>query len=232
MSFGFIRKQSPAARGDALRRAGLRRVDRLTKLRIEEVSSVDRGAGHGARVLITKRHERTDDMSLQEKIAKSFELRASGQLDDFSLAIMHQRRANELGKSLGEFYASNEGQTALQAALKSSYFEKQTEIAAGNGHEAFNEAMKRSPKRKKPGARTTSGYSAAADGDELDREDGSTGGQLRDSDNSGERNPMTGANLNGRAEAALVATKVAAHMAKGDSYDVAISKIYREQCGR
>jgi hypothetical protein len=46
MSFGFVRRQSPAAKSAA------RRIKNLT---IDEVSSVDHGAGHGVQVLLMKR---------------------------------------------------------------------------------------------------------------------------------------------------------------------------------
>jgi hypothetical protein len=55
MSFGFIRKQSPASIADARRRAAGRRFKLLTNLRIDEVSSVSRGAGKGVRVALLKR---------------------------------------------------------------------------------------------------------------------------------------------------------------------------------
>jgi hypothetical protein len=57
MSFGFIRKQSPASIADARRRARL-----LTNLKINEVSSVDRGAGEGVRVQLMKRDSSGDEV--------------------------------------------------------------------------------------------------------------------------------------------------------------------------
>jgi len=112
--WGYRREMSPAAR----------KVHRLRNLRIDEVSSVDRGAGVGVKVLLTKTHKE-GSMSLQETIGKSFGLRASGQLSDFDLGVMHQKRAAELGKSLSEYYASGKGQRALSAAVKSAYYEGQ-----------------------------------------------------------------------------------------------------------
>jgi hypothetical protein len=51
-SFGFVRKQSPAARSQAER---YRRVTQLKNLSIDEISSVDRGAGEGVSVVLMKR---------------------------------------------------------------------------------------------------------------------------------------------------------------------------------
>jgi hypothetical protein len=79
-------------------------------------------------------------MSLQETIAKSFNLRAAGKISDFDLAIAHQRRAEELGKSLTEFYACPEGQRALQSALRASYYEKQVDSSVGNGFPGVDQA--------------------------------------------------------------------------------------------
>jgi hypothetical protein len=51
---------------------------------------------------------------LQNTIEKSATLLAQGKISDFDLAIAHQRRAEELGKSLDEYYFKTaEGQRAL-----------------------------------------------------------------------------------------------------------------------
>ena len=52
----FIRKQSPAARSAAITKAGATRYRQLKNLRIDEVSSVDRGAGEGVNIVLMKRH--------------------------------------------------------------------------------------------------------------------------------------------------------------------------------
>jgi hypothetical protein len=62
MSFGFIRKQSPASIADMRRRRAGWRYKVLTNLKINEVSSVDSGAGRGVRVLLTKRDSSGDEV--------------------------------------------------------------------------------------------------------------------------------------------------------------------------
>jgi hypothetical protein len=146
MSYGYIRKMSP----EAVRR---RKARRLKNIRIDEVSSVDVGAGHGVEVRLMKRdtghvERKETNMSLQSLIAKSLSLRASGELSDFDLGIVHQERAKELGISLAKYYDSPEGARALKAANASHYFNMQYEGHVGNGHPAVNEldARKRNPK--------------------------------------------------------------------------------------
>jgi hypothetical protein len=68
MSFGYVLRKSDAARGDARSKAGARRYRRLKNLQIDEVSSVDGGAGRGVRVLLTKRNG-DEGMSIIEKAA-------------------------------------------------------------------------------------------------------------------------------------------------------------------
>ena len=172
--FGYYRKQSPASLAEQRMRAAGQRVQRLTKLRIDEVSTVDRGAAPGARVAFTKRlgyDERNGNMSLQETIAKSFGLRASGKLSDFDLGMMHQQRAAELGVSLAKYYSTEEGLLALKVATRSAYFEGQVAIATGNAHSGLNEMLKRRGAQPK---------------DPQNRDDGSSGGMAR-TDNEGRR---------------------------------------------
>jgi hypothetical protein len=115
MSYGYLRKMSPAA----VRR---RKARRLKGIVVEEVSSVSAGAGRGVTVQLIKRdtysgyEERKPNMTFEEAIAKSLDLRASGHLSDFDLGILHQKRAQELGISLAKYYDSPEGAKALQAA--------------------------------------------------------------------------------------------------------------------
>ncbi len=66
MSYGFIRKQSPAARSAAQTAANARRYGLLRKLQVEEVSSVDHGANPGARVVFFKSAE--DEMDILKSL--------------------------------------------------------------------------------------------------------------------------------------------------------------------
>jgi hypothetical protein len=59
-SWGYNRTQSPASR----------KARRLKNLRIEEVSTVDRGAAPGARVLLRKRIDDNDAASLEDQITR------------------------------------------------------------------------------------------------------------------------------------------------------------------
>jgi hypothetical protein len=108
MSFGFVRKQSPASIAQDRRRRAGRRFKMLTDLRVSEVSSVDRAANPGARVLLMKRAvpEGEPDMpTLQERITKSHNAARSGEISFVEAGLQQQQRASEafpLAKSLGE----------------------------------------------------------------------------------------------------------------------------------
>jgi len=71
--------------------------------------------------------------TLQQQIEKSFTSRARGELTDYDLAQLHQARAQELGKSLTEYYDSYEGARSLNHALKASHYEQQVENSCGDG---------------------------------------------------------------------------------------------------
>jgi hypothetical protein len=81
-----------------------RRRHKLTNLKIEEVSSVDRGAGKGVQVRLLKRDggvERTTKMSLQETIQKS-------------------------GMSFAEFYKTAAGRDAVNRSIQEHVWKMQT----------------------------------------------------------------------------------------------------------
>jgi hypothetical protein len=118
---------------------------RLMNLRIDEISTVDKGAGRGATVELVKHERGVTKMNLQEIIAKSSELQGAGLLSPYVLAIAHQERAKELGISLQKYYDSDEGKKALKRATTFAYFETQR-VAPGNGHPALNEFNKSRPK--------------------------------------------------------------------------------------
>jgi hypothetical protein len=111
-------------------------------LELDEVSVVDRGAGRGVDIVLTKG---VTEMSLQEQIAKSYGPLARGEITDFDIAILHQRRAEELKMSIGKYYETREGAKALRDALRCSYYKMQCDIANGNGHPQWNEVVKNRP---------------------------------------------------------------------------------------
>jgi hypothetical protein len=153
-------------------------------------------------------------MSLQDQIAKSFTLRAQGALSDFDLGVLHQRRAAERGESLDQYYKSAEGQKALLDATRTAYYAMQSEGSLGNAHEPLNKA--RSKGRAVPSVPKRPGPA--------------TGGMDHDwNDGPGEGRDMTSDDLNDDAE--KTASAIKRHMASGDSYDAAVTKVLREQRG-
>jgi hypothetical protein len=142
-----------------------RRPRRITKLSVHSVDSVDRGAGVGCNVMIMKRDQTQEGpMSLRETIQKSFELRARGQLSDFDLAIAHQRRAAELGKSLAQYYASDEGRAALNIGVATKRYSDQVSSAYGDGYRV----AKGMADREEPYDKTPHVSRASADNDDAD----------------------------------------------------------------
>jgi hypothetical protein len=128
MSWGYVRKQSPQSRADAARR---RRARLLTNLKIDEVSSVDRGAGEGVRVQLMKRDSSGDEvrkwdgvgelagpggrgyryvkeekeMTLSDRIEKSHAAAVRGDITWHEAALDQQSRAMEMfptAKTTGE----------------------------------------------------------------------------------------------------------------------------------
>ena len=73
-------------------------------------------------------------MSLQQKIAKSFELRARGELSDFDLGVMHNQRAAQLGLTIGQYYDTTEGRQARDSSILAKNYSDQMNSACGNGY--------------------------------------------------------------------------------------------------
>jgi hypothetical protein len=104
MSFGFYRTPSPA-----------QKARRLTNLRIDEVSAVDRGAGQGVDIVFTKRQGRTT-MQTQTvgagefRIAEAaFEKAQRGEISEFDLNFVMQ--------SFAKVYHSGDMDAFLQTEL-------------------------------------------------------------------------------------------------------------------
>jgi hypothetical protein len=227
----------------------MRKARRLTKLRIEEVSSCWGAANPLARVLVVKRHnERTDNMNITDNsaaltICKRAQAAANeGRLSQFAIsqlmrAVADTHFAGNMAKMLevdAMGRAKNEFGAVFMAPRTARTAYEESELQKSEGY------VKRSPKRRRRGvASVTSGNAPSApDGvGPDDRDDGSSGGQFRD-DNDGSINPMLGADLNGEAEidagfavAQKTADAVTRLMNAGDTYDTAISKVLREQRG-
>jgi hypothetical protein len=127
-----------------------RRLKYLRGLEINEVSSVDRGAAIGARVLLMKSdNPKETPMSLQETIGKSFDLRRTGKINKFDLARMHQRRADELGVPLHKYYETTEGRQARDEAISAENFERTLKTSNGDGHAQAAE-KRRNDEAKEP----------------------------------------------------------------------------------
>ena len=103
MSFGFYRTPSPA-----------QKARRLTNLRIDEVSAVDRGAGQGVDIVFTKRQGRTTmqkqtgagEFSIAEA---AFEKAQRGEISEFDLNFVMQ--------SFAKVYHSGDMDAFLQTEL-------------------------------------------------------------------------------------------------------------------
>jgi hypothetical protein len=127
-----------------------RRARFLRGLEIQEVSSVDRGANSGARVLLMKSdHQQENPMSLQQTIAKSADLRAQGRISKFDLAKMHQARATELGMTLAKYYDTAEGRRACIDAIACENFERMVRASNGDAYPLVEKA-RRSRETKEP----------------------------------------------------------------------------------
>jgi hypothetical protein len=146
MSFGFARRPSAHQRNAARAAAAKRRIHELSNLKISEVSNVDVGAGEGCNVRLVKSWDgvgqtgnrgftyRSEPMSLRETIAKSFQLRAQGQLSDFDLGVIHNKRATELGMTIGQYYDTTEGRAARDSAILAKNFSDQVSSACGDAY--------------------------------------------------------------------------------------------------
>jgi hypothetical protein len=140
MSYGFIRKMSPAAQTQArLRASGARYQRRLNKLRIDEVSSVSAGAGHGCEIAFTKganmsNEARFTDLAkslpgaVPSAIAKKLNSDlAECRIDNATYAKHQQALAESMfpnepntGAALNKFFASAIGRDMLQNARQPS----------------------------------------------------------------------------------------------------------------
>jgi len=128
-----------------------RRARYLSELEIREVSSVDRAANPGARVLLLKSDNprKESQMSLQQIIRKSFELRARNKLDKFTLAKLHRDRATELGMTLAKYYDTAEGRQAQTDAVSAEHYEQVVSSSNGDGYARVTKA-RRNRETKEP----------------------------------------------------------------------------------
>jgi hypothetical protein len=123
MSYGFIRKMSPAAINEARSRAAAARYHRLTKVQVDEVSVCDRAVNPGAKIVFTKRFDERDRQqegnpmsnvsnitvtdvikamkavmpgpSIAAKVDAANEMLANGRIDGVVHAQLQQRFADE-----------------------------------------------------------------------------------------------------------------------------------------
>jgi hypothetical protein len=193
MSFGFYRKPSPAQR----------KARRLKNLRIEEVSSVDVGAGHGVHVALVKRDEYEERETIMEKmqgargeagaysIAKrAWEAAQEGRLSEFDLNTVIRECARVYHDGdLNKLFQSELGKIFLQPrTMRKSVAEEAALLAKRAGDTPHSRL--------------------AQHGDQ------------------------TGTSLNGgseRARAERAAKLIKYFQDQGDSYDVAATKAYRAE---
>jgi hypothetical protein len=121
--------------------------NRLTKLRIDEVSSVIAGAARGARVLLVKHDNRSENMSDVGVIGvakRASAAIAKGEIDQTTFAKLQQRLALEawpdaptLGHALNRFFSSEAGRAMLNAGLQANYEATQKRVASGNAYDVL-----------------------------------------------------------------------------------------------
>jgi len=128
MSFGFTRKPSPAQE----RRNKIRRLVNLT---IHEVSSVDRGAGQGCHVLLTKRETEKHKPCGGLGAIETEEGRKQA-MSDFDTAIAEQRYAQKMfpneksvGAALAKWYATPQGKDVSRSFSQDIYQRQQLKAA-------------------------------------------------------------------------------------------------------
>jgi hypothetical protein len=171
MSFGFIRKQSPASIADARRRAAGKRLHELRDLKINEVSSVDRGAGENCRVVLIKgdpiqkwdgrgqlgyrgyRYVKEEsDMSntLQDRVAKSHQAAMEGHISFAKAASEQMDRAREMfptaANPMVEYLKTDIGKRDINGLHKSEFIRKQWETRLGDGVHAIMKLGDDAPK--------------------------------------------------------------------------------------
>ncbi len=117
---------------------------RLRKLEIGEISSVDSAANPHARVVIRKGYtpphvERDNTMTISRLITKAEQLRADGQISDYTSALLHQTLALEafpespnVGVALAKFYGTARGKQLLHGSVSKNYDEIQKRSAVGD----------------------------------------------------------------------------------------------------
>lgn len=89
---------------------------KLTRLRIDEVSSVDRGAGEGVKILLMKRNE---DKSMNTKIGKMFSSFFSGGNSDNNVTI--DKAIEGLAESVGSIVTEAADPNELSTALTKTF---------------------------------------------------------------------------------------------------------------
>jgi hypothetical protein len=197
MSYGYIRKMSPAARSERERR----KARRLKNIQIDEVSSVDRGAGHGVQVALIKRdtsHEKESrQMQVTEtgsrgasamSIAKSaFEKAQQGRLSEFDL--------NTVMKEIARFYFDGNMSKMLESECGKIF------LAPRTMRKSAAEEAELLQKRQR---------------ENWDRQDS----QLQ---------PVMNDDAAQAIRAKKTAAAIKHHMDNGDSYDVAATKAYRAE---
>jgi hypothetical protein len=196
MSYGYYRKPSPAQR----------KARRLKNLRIEEVSSVDVGAGHGVHVALIKRdeyEERGTEMEMEKGLQG-----ARGEAGAFSIAKRAWEAAQE-GR-LSEFDLN----TVIRECAR-VYFD-------GNLTKLFQSELGKIFLQPR-----TMRKSAAEEAELLAKRAGDT-----PHSRLAQHGDQTGTSLNGgseRARAERAAKLIKYFQDQGDSYDVAATKAYRAE---
>jgi hypothetical protein len=123
-----------------------RRRRRLTNLRIDEVSSVDLGAGHGVRVVLTKRDDNTRGIPMSfspiQKADKGCELFAAGHVSAGDLNDLFEVCAQEAFPNDADWRtkALNTpwGQKLISKSAAGHRFDLQTMHATGDGATVIN----------------------------------------------------------------------------------------------
>jgi hypothetical protein len=143
MSFGFIRKQSPASIADQRRRAAGRRFKLLRDMKIAEVSSVDRAANPGARVVLMKRdtsEKGNGTMTMQDQIAKSLGQAATGEITFAKAASEQMDRALSMfpqsksaGAAMAEYLKTETGRRDVQNLKDLEFLRSQWDNRIGDG---------------------------------------------------------------------------------------------------
>jgi hypothetical protein len=122
-------------------------ANKLTKLEIDEVSSVPKGAAKTA-VLLRKSHHTEDnpmsgDVGVVSIAKRSAQALDEGTLDQASYAKMQQRLAQEqfpgdtIGVALAKFFQTAHGAEMLARGVKKNYADGQMRTALGDGYDVL-----------------------------------------------------------------------------------------------